>query len=52
MGEVARRRVPSQTLGASSSMPSTIRSGDPVAREVALSAPWRPQPQSLWPQGI
>jgi len=52
VGEAARRRVSSQTLSASPPMPSTIHGGDPMAREVALSDPWRPPPQSLWQWGI
>lgn len=48
MGGEAGRRVPSQTLGASPPMPSTIHNGEPMA----LSAPWRPPPQSLWLRGV
>lgn len=39
MAEAVGRRVPSQTLGPSPSMPSIIHSGDPTALEVALAVP-------------
>lgn len=39
MGEATGRRVPSQTFSAPPLMPSTIHSGDPMARDMVLSLP-------------